>query len=300
MAPRNANLARSGLQGGEVVRRRLSWAVVGDGGHDGLSGGRLAADDPLLGRAARARQRVPRARVLEQATRAGLRLRDGHRRPRAAEARELRAGAHQAEGRSSAHRSEQAPVRRHRPARRARPGHRRLQDRQRDRHRAQAGTPLLLRDVLSAAGAGADDRVGLRGRGRLPPQGERAPPAGRGSSLPDRQLPGRVGADDARRARPEGDRSRPARRLAALLLGRRRRQEPDALSRRPARGKLDGLARRRPRSRHVRRRPHRQQLREPRIRRTPTGASSTTSTPRSTASRRAFSSSRSGGEVTTS
>ncbi len=156
-----------------------SLAVVRDGGRrDGVPGGRLAAHDPHLGRAARARQPVPRARRSRTSPPVLVfdyeMVLDGRQ---LAEARELRAGAHQAGGRPSAHRSEQAPVRRHRPARRARPGHRRLQDRQRDRHRAQAGAPLLLRDVLPAAGAGSDDRVGLRGGGRVPAQGERAPPA---------------------------------------------------------------------------------------------------------------------------
>ena len=39
---------------------------------------------------------------------------------------------------------EQAPVRGHRSAGRARPGHRRLQDRQRDRHRAKQGHPCYF------------------------------------------------------------------------------------------------------------------------------------------------------------
>ena len=78
-----------------------------------------------------------------------------------------------------------------------------------------------------------------------------------------RQLPGRLGADDARRAGAEAGRTDPARRLADLLLGRCRRQEPDALLGRAARRHLDGLARGRPRPRQVRRRLPRQQLREP-------------------------------------
>ena len=52
---------------------------------------RLAARDPDLGRAARARQPVPGARALEQAAGAGVRLRDGPRRPHPRQARELRA-----------------------------------------------------------------------------------------------------------------------------------------------------------------------------------------------------------------
>ena len=213
-------------------RGRVRVARVGCGQRrDRVPGRRLAARDPDLGRAARARQPVPRARALEQAAGARVRLRDGARRPQPRQARELRARAHQADRGRSAHRPEQAPVRGHRSARRARPRHRRLQDRQRDRHRAQAGAPLLLRDVLPAAGARADHRVGLRRRDRVPAQGERAAPARRGPAVPDRQLPGRLGADDAGRAGPRRDRPDPAGRLAAVLLGGRRRQEPDALHR---------------------------------------------------------------------
>ena len=180
-----------------------------------------------------------------------------------AEARELRAGAHQAARRLSDCGSEEAAVRGDRSARGPRPRDRRVQDRQRDRDRAQGRPPVLLRDVLSAAGAGPDDRVRLLRRSAVPAQGQRAAPGGRGQAVRHRQLPGRLGADDARRARAEARRADPARRLADLLLGGRRRQEPDALLGRPARRHLDGLARGRPRPRQVRRRLPRQQLREP-------------------------------------
>ena len=216
------------------------------------------------------------------------------------EARELRAGAHQAAGRLPADRPEQAAVRRDRPARRPRPGHRRLQDRQRDRHRAEARTPVLLRDVLSRAGAGPDHRVGLRRRGRVHAQGERAAPRRRRQAVRHRQLPGRLGADDARRARAAARRPDPARRVADLLLGGRRRQEPDALLGRAAGRDVDGLARRRPRPRQVRRRLSRQQLREPEPLEHLLGASSTTCTRKSTPSASASSSSRSGGAATSS
>ena len=106
----------------------------------------------------------------------------------------------------------------------------------------------------------------VRRRGRVRAQGERAAPAGGGPSVPDRQLPGRLGADDARRARAQRDGPDPAGRLAAVVLGGRRRAEPDALPGRAARWHLDGVAVRRSRQRQVRRRPHRQQLREPRPR----------------------------------
>ena len=65
---------------------------------------------------------------------------------------------------------------------------------------------------------------------------------------------------------PARDRPGPAGRLAAVLLGGRRRQEPDALHGRAARGQLARLAGGRSRPRQVRRRAHRQQLREPRPR----------------------------------
>ena len=61
--------------------------------------------------------------------------------------------------------------------------------------------------------------------------------------------------------RPGPDRPDHAGRLAALLLGRRARQEPDALSRRPAGRHLADRARRRSRQRHLRRRQPGRQLR---------------------------------------
>ncbi len=59
-------------------------------------------------------------------------------------------------------------------------------------------------------------------------------PGGRRQALRDRQLPGRLGGHDAGRASPRAVRPDHHRRLAAVLLGRRARQESDALQRRPA------------------------------------------------------------------
>ena len=85
-------------------------------------------------------------------------------------------------------------------------------------------------------------------------------PEARGA-LRDRQLPGGLGIDDAGRAGADARGSDPAGRLAALLLGGRRRREPDALLGRPARRQLDRLAAQRPRRRQVRRRLPGEQLR---------------------------------------
>ncbi len=64
-------------------------------------------------------------------------------------------------------------------------------------------------------------------------------------------------------AAPRPRRDRRDRRLAAVLLGGRRGQEPDALHRRPARRHLAHLAHGRPRQRQVRRRASGAELREP-------------------------------------
>ena len=166
-------------------------------------------------------------------------------------------------------------------------------------HRAPGGASLLLRDVLSAAGAGSDDRVSLRGGGRVPAQGERAPPRFSGAPFPHRQLPGGLGAGDARLAHPAGDGPHPARRFPDLLLGRRRRQKPHALSRGAPRGA--GPPRSSPTSVTASSTaPTWSPTSTASTRRTPTGASSTTSTPRSIRSVSASCSSRSGGAAASS
>ena len=54
----------------------------------------------------------------------------------------------------------------------------------------------------------------------------RAAPRGGGTALRDRQLPGGLGADDARRAGADAGRSDPAGRLPPVVLGGRRRKNP--------------------------------------------------------------------------
>ena len=125
-----------------------------------------------------------------------------------------------------------------------------------------AGPRLLLRGLPAGAGAGADDRGHHAGAGRVPRAGDRAAPRGRRQAGGGRQLPGRLG-DDAGGGDPAGV-VRPAdhRRRALVLLGRRARQEPDALFGRPQRRQLADGAGGRPRRRHLRRRRPGPELRE--------------------------------------
>ncbi len=111
----------------------------------GVHARRLAAHRPDLGRPARARQPGPRSRAVGKTPGPGLRLRAHPGRAHVPEARELHPPPGQAHGRATADGSDQAAAGRDRSARRPRPRHRRLQDRQRGRHRAAARTPLLLR-----------------------------------------------------------------------------------------------------------------------------------------------------------
>ena len=102
-----------------------------------------------------------------------------------------------------AHRSEKAPVRGGRSARRPWSGHRRLQGRQRTGRGDARRASRLLRRLHSRADAGPDDRRHHARRGDLPGEGHRTAPGGRRQALRDRQLPGRLGGDDA-----GGDRGR--------------------------------------------------------------------------------------------
>ena len=95
-----------------------------------------------------------------------------------------------------------------------------------------AGHPCYFVGFLPEPDAGPDDRGRLRGRGALRRGGRRAPSRGRGQAGRHRQLPGRLADHDDGGDPPRPGRPDPAGRLAALLLGRRARQEPDALSRR--------------------------------------------------------------------
>ena len=96
----------------------------------------------------------------------------------------------------------------------------------------RAGHPAYFVGFTPEPDAGPDDRRHHARRGDLPREGHRAAPRGRRQAVRDRQLPGRLGGDDAGRD-PAGA-VRPAHhpRLAAVLLGRRRGREPDALHRR--------------------------------------------------------------------
>ena len=127
------------------------------------------------------------------AQRAAVPGRAGRGRPGAAAAGELCAGRGSPRRPASPWISEEAAVRRRRPARRPRSGDRRLQGRQRDRRRHARRASLLLRGLPARAGARADDRGHHGGRGRVPRAGDRAAPRRRRQAGGDRQLPGRLG-----------------------------------------------------------------------------------------------------------
>ena len=158
-----------------------------------------AAQRPVLGRDAPARQPVPRASRRDRAARARLRGRARCRRPHARAAGQLCARA----GRSARGRRDRsgAPaLRGGRSARRAWPGHRRLQGRQRDRRRASrpaipaissASCPIpmpgqTIEDIARAEAIFLEKVIALH-------------PAGRRQALRDRQLPGGLGGHDAGR-----------------------------------------------------------------------------------------------------
>ncbi len=232
---------------------------------------------------------------------AALRLRDGRRRPQARPAGQLRAGAHRPAGGRDG-RPEAAALRDHRSARRPRPGHRRLQGRLAGRRRAARGAPGLFRDLLPRSRARPDAARRLRGRAAVREEGARAA-SGEPEAGDRRQLPGRLGGDDARRVgsgrhRPDRDQRR-----ADVVLGRRipggRRRQPDALRRRHAGRHLAVVVRGRPGRRHLRRRVSGRELREPATRPTRSGTSTTTCSPTSTPSPRASSSSSAGGAAST-
>ena len=146
-----------------------------------------------------------------------------------------------------------APVRDRRSARGTWSGHRRLQGRLRSRRRAHGRASGLLRDLLSRSDARAD-------AGRRHRRGSRIHPHRRGASSAEpeagarRQLPGRLGGDDARGVAARHRGALRHQRRADVVLGRQRRREPDALRGRSAgrrlarrcsratwaRGKFDG------------------------------------------------------------
>ena len=158
----------------------------------------------------------------------------------------------------------EAALRHRRSARRPRPRHRRLQGRQRDR-RGDEGRPSVLLHRLPARPDARPDHRGHRPRrGGLPRDGHRPPSRGRGQALRHRQLPGRLGGDDARaRSGPScsARSSSPARRCPTgpACAARTRCATRAACSAARWLTALD----RRPRRRHLRRRLAGAELREP-------------------------------------
>ncbi len=161
---------------------------------------------------------------------------------------------------------EAPPIRDHRPARRPRPGHRRIQGRLAGRRGAARGTSRLLRDLLPESGTRPDPARRLCGRTPLHRARARTPP-GEPEAGDRRQLPGRLGGDDARGLAPRRHRADRHQRRADVVLGRRvgRRPErqPDALCRRHARRHLDVVDGIRHGRGSVRRRVSGAELREP-------------------------------------
>ena len=148
----------------------------------------------------------------------------------------------------------QAPsVRGDRSARRPRAGDRRLQGGQRDRRGDESRSPLLLHRLPARPDARPDDRGHREGRGGLCRKGHRHASGRRRQTVRDRQLPGRLGGYDPGLAAARAVRAAHHRRRAVVLLGRRPRQEPDALFRWAAGRKLADGGYQRSRRRQVRR-----------------------------------------------
>ena len=106
------------------------------------------------------------------------------------------------------------------------PGHRRHEAGQRDRRGAGGRPSLLLHRLPAEADAGPDDRGCLPRRGDLRRGRGGAPSRRRGQADHHRQLPGRLADHDDGGDQARPDRTDHAGRLAAVLLGRRARQEP--------------------------------------------------------------------------
>ena len=127
-------------------------------------------------------------------------------------------------------RREAPSLRHHRPARRPRPGHRRLQGRFAGRRRAARRPPGVLRDLLSRARARPDAARRVRRRAGVRAQGARAA-SGEPQAGDRRQLPGRLGGDDARRLESGRHRSDRDQRRADVVLGRRLARKATATTR---------------------------------------------------------------------
>ena len=110
----------------------------------------------------------------------------------------------------------------------------------------RAGPPGLLRHLLPRPDAGTDAGRRRRRRGRVRPHRRRAP-SRQPEARAGRQLPGRLGGDDACRVAPRHRGSVRDQRRADVLLVRQRRRKPDALPRRPRRRRMAGAVRQRPR-----------------------------------------------------
>ena len=160
--------------------------------------GRMAADRTVSGDVERAGQHRARAGGQGGAACSDLPGRCRARRPPAGAPGQLRARAHRSTtGRD--HRSGEAADHRGRSTRGARSRNRRHEARQRNRRGATRRPRGLFHRLPAEAGAGADDRGRLPGRGDLHRGRRRAPSGGGGQADRHRQLPGRLADHDDRR-----------------------------------------------------------------------------------------------------
>ena len=249
-----------------------------------------------------ARQQLPRAPEEGAAAAAALRLRNRARRAQVRAPGQLRAGAHRAaRGR---HGRPEAPALRRSSTRAPATARASAASRTTRRSASRCATGTRSTSSSSSPSRSPARRCSTSARPKphfvhkvreLHPESPK--PVDR------RQLPGRLGGDDAGRFRPRRHRADRHQRRADVLLGRRlgggRRRQPDALRGRPARRHLAVVAGRRPGQRRLRRRLPGPELREPAIRPTPSGTSTTTCSRTSTPSRRASSNSSAGGAAST-
>src|SRR6516162_4395445 len=139
---------------------------------------------------------------------------------------------------------------------------RRLQGRQRDRRGDEGRPPVLFHWVSPRAGPRPDHRRYWARRGQIPREGHRIAPGCRRQAVRDRQLPGRLGGDDARGTASGAVRPDHRRRFATVLLAGRAWQKSDALQRRAPWRQLAYRVRERSRRRQVRRRLARAEFRK--------------------------------------
>ena len=262
-----------------------------------------AALGPVLGHAARARQQLRRARdarasrrCCTSSTRWSLDGRDVRA------TGQLRAAAHHPARRRDGRSTEKRPYVIIDPRAGHGPGIGGFKEDSQVGVALRAGHPVYFVIFFRDPGAGTDAARRVRRREASSCSKVRALHPDEPQAGDHRQLPGRLGRDDARRLRPgrhRPDRASTARRCpTGAAPGGRRRRQPDALRRRPARRLLAVVVRRRPRQRHVRRRLPGARTSRTSIRPTPSGTSTTTCSTTSTPSRRASSSSSAGGAAT--